>query len=251
MPLGTVLKATNFIMDPTGQPMTLVNHVINYGWEYMWHCHILAHEEMDAMRTIIIGNPPIAPSYLVATVQGSSVVLTWKDNSLSETEFILERASDSAFTTNLMTVQLPANTNTYTDKTYKKGTTYYYRVIARNIVGDTADYSPANGFPTLTLDSTPTIAGPPAGTVDFLSKTRSSAKNAPIVLIWSYSPSGDQTGFTIQRATDPAMTKNVRTFTVAGTVHTYSDSTAAPNTTYYYRIQATNALGAGDWSIIQ
>ena len=23
---------------------------INFGWEYVWHCHILSHEEMDMMR---------------------------------------------------------------------------------------------------------------------------------------------------------------------------------------------------------
>lgn len=34
--------------DPLGEPVNQVtNHYVNYGWEYVYHCHILAHEEMD------------------------------------------------------------------------------------------------------------------------------------------------------------------------------------------------------------
>jgi FtsP/CotA-like multicopper oxidase with cupredoxin domain len=27
--------------------------MINFGWEYVWHCHILGHEENDMMRPIV------------------------------------------------------------------------------------------------------------------------------------------------------------------------------------------------------
>ncbi|MEN6336233.1 MAG: hypothetical protein ABFE01_18420, partial [Phycisphaerales bacterium] len=38
-------------VDPlTGNPVTITNEIRNFGWEYMWHCHILSHEEMDMMR---------------------------------------------------------------------------------------------------------------------------------------------------------------------------------------------------------
>ena len=33
--------------NPTN-PIT--NQLVNFGWEYVWHCHILSHEEMDMMR---------------------------------------------------------------------------------------------------------------------------------------------------------------------------------------------------------
>ena len=32
------------------------NMVIDYGWEYVWHCHLLGHEENDMMRPIVF-NP--------------------------------------------------------------------------------------------------------------------------------------------------------------------------------------------------
>ena len=54
-------------MNPyTANPVTIVNTLQNFGWEYVWHCHILGHEENDMMRPIIYQVPPAAPSGLVA-----------------------------------------------------------------------------------------------------------------------------------------------------------------------------------------
>ena len=51
----------------TNNPANTPNAVINFGWEYVWHCHILGHEENDMMRPIVFKVPPEAPSNLVAT----------------------------------------------------------------------------------------------------------------------------------------------------------------------------------------
>ena len=49
MPTGMTLPT----IDPiTGNPGTFVNDVVNFGWEYVWHCHLLGHEENDMMRPI-------------------------------------------------------------------------------------------------------------------------------------------------------------------------------------------------------
>ena len=34
---------------------------VNFGWEYVWHCHILSHEEMDMMRPIILAVLNLSP----------------------------------------------------------------------------------------------------------------------------------------------------------------------------------------------
>lgn len=34
-------------------PVSATNPILNFGWEYAWHCHILGHEEYDLMRPII------------------------------------------------------------------------------------------------------------------------------------------------------------------------------------------------------
>jgi hypothetical protein len=94
-PAGTILKATTF--DPTGQGITLTNHMVNFGWEYVWHCHILAHEEMDMMRAVSIAVPPRAPTSATATTVPTGVQITWADNSLSETNFKIERTTQYRF----------------------------------------------------------------------------------------------------------------------------------------------------------
>ena len=38
--------------DPLGKPTTTVNTMYNFGWEFVWHCHLLGHEENDMMRPI-------------------------------------------------------------------------------------------------------------------------------------------------------------------------------------------------------
>jgi FtsP/CotA-like multicopper oxidase with cupredoxin domain len=53
-PLGDTTGFTN-INPITGQPITTtptVNSLYNFGAEYVWHCHILGHEENDMMRSI-------------------------------------------------------------------------------------------------------------------------------------------------------------------------------------------------------
>ena len=56
-------------VDPyTNNPMTVTNDVINFGWEYVWHCHILGHEEMDMMRPIVYQVAPEAPSNLRGSI---------------------------------------------------------------------------------------------------------------------------------------------------------------------------------------
>jgi len=73
-------------------------------------------------------------------------------------------------------------------------------------------------------------------------------KFSPVVVTWSYSPSGDQTGFTIERATNAGFTQGVTTFNVGPDLRTYSDGPIKKAGIYYYRVVATNALGNGAWS---
>lgn len=61
-PLGDTTGFTN-INPTTGQPITTtptVNTMYNFGAEYVWHCHILGHEENDMMRSIkVTGIVPV------------------------------------------------------------------------------------------------------------------------------------------------------------------------------------------------
>ncbi|KAB2888962.1 MAG: multicopper oxidase domain-containing protein [Desulfobulbaceae bacterium] len=47
---------SGFGVDENGQAIatTVTNEMFNFGHEYLWHCHILSHEEQDMMRPIVL-----------------------------------------------------------------------------------------------------------------------------------------------------------------------------------------------------
>ena len=159
MPVGSSMLNEFTNVDPTNQPAAVTNDVVNFGWEYVWHCHILGHEENDMMRAMSMAVPPPPPANLAGT-GGKSVVLTWLDNSVNETGFSIQRANaaNGPWTT-VGTVPARAGfgtTLTFTNTGVSKKTTYFYRVIANNMVGYTKAYSaPAVGYPHVSADSAP------------------------------------------------------------------------------------------------
>lgn len=157
----------------------------NFGWEYVWHCHILGHEENDMMRPIVWQVPPPPPSNLTATSNsGGGVNLTWTDNSANETGFTLQRDVDPNFGTNPISIQVAtpnAHQNlakegldwggqigyTDTDPALVAGTTYYYRVMAVDDGFTTANeqiYN-ATGPVNSTWSNTASIATAPFGSI--------------------------------------------------------------------------------------
>jgi len=108
---------------------------------------------MDMMHSLCFVVAPVAPSSLTASQSPSNVTLNWVDNSISETGFIIQRAENANFTANLTNITVGENVVVYVDTTAAPGTTYYYRVQAINVVGDTFDYTDPNlnegaSFPT-------------------------------------------------------------------------------------------------------
>jgi FtsP/CotA-like multicopper oxidase with cupredoxin domain len=154
MPIGSTLNFSN--VDPTNQPAAVTNQIVNYGWEYVWHCHLLGHEECVMMRPMVCGVAPNAPSNLISPQNGR---LTWTDNSLNETGFTVQRATSA--TGSWATIgTVPGVTGSGGTVTYnsiqnvKKG--FFFRVIANNVVGFTKKYAaPAVGYPNMSVDSPP------------------------------------------------------------------------------------------------
>lgn len=152
MPEGVILRGGPFgFMDPAGNPVTVTNHPVNFGWEHVYHCHLLSHEEMDMMHAMAFATPPRAPTNLSGTrLEGTAGIrLSWQDSSISETGFVVQRAQDAGFTSALTTFEVGADVATYTDATADPATQYYYRVQAINVIGDTA----TPGFPTASTGS--------------------------------------------------------------------------------------------------
>lgn len=164
-PIGSTGQFQN--IDPTDQVANVTNHLVNFGEEYVWHCHILGHEEAAIMRPmsiVVMPNSPVKLNAIVATIKPSSPILklSWIDNSTDETNWTIRRATSASgpWTTIAVVASTTGSTTSatvaFSDTTVARKTTYYYQLIATNIVGDTTSYaSPAVGYPNVYSNSTP------------------------------------------------------------------------------------------------
>ena len=118
----------------------------DYGRDYVYYCHLFSNEEMDKMYGVDFIAAPRAPSNLRARV-GPYVILSWTDNSASESGFLLQRATNPGFTAGLMNIAVGPNVVSYIDTSAAPGRTYYYRVQAFNVVGDRAYPAAVVGYP--------------------------------------------------------------------------------------------------------
>ena len=227
------------------------------------------------MHAIGFAVAPKAPSNLIANGLGGPirVVLNWTDNSMGETNFTVQRATNAGFTTGLRNFTVAGSTPNsatggtirFNDTTVAANTQYYYRVLASNVVGDTSVYpAPAVGFPTMTVNSAPTnsvTVGPPAAAPTIQSATQPNpALNAPVVVNWTdNSPNAPnppnfnaETSFTVQRSSNGGGTWIDRATLPAHAwigPMTYTDPSTGQNgvrrrTNYTYRIQANNIFGS-------
>ncbi|MBB5347821.1 multicopper oxidase domain-containing protein [Desulfoprunum benzoelyticum] len=291
MPAGVFLEGANttqrealglplMAFNPDGEPIDVVNHYVNFGWEYVLHCHILSHEEMDMMRTQAVAVNPEEPTFISAVRSGNGrnriYTVNWTDNSKNETAFVIERRVEGSTGpwTQLAMVQtenrvnlitLPtASTTTgaatgpvqYVDPIGNTNTLYEYNVYAINTVGDTWDYSdpafneiPAGGgFPTITVDSRGTaqevgepVDAPTALTGNLTVKNK---KTSTVSLSWTDN-SDNETGFLIQRTNSDGT--NVVNATVGANATTFTQ-TVTSGVAYIYRVQAFSATTQSSWS---
>ncbi len=252
MPLGEPLRAPlGGYKDPDGNPVpTIYNHLVNFGWEYVYHCHLLAHEEMDMMHSVAVAATPEAPSGLAVSAQGTRATLTWADNSAVETNFIIQRATDPEFITGLWIFTLGPNVTTYIDNTIRNNQTYFYRLYASNVVGDTATL----GFPTLSADSafsnTVVLGTPSSLPPQSPTSLAVSVQAGPQVLLTWIDNAMNETGFVVERAVD---TGAFTTLVVLGPRNgtgsvSYADAAVASGGSYTYRVKAVNSAGSSAYS---
>jgi hypothetical protein len=85
------------------------------------------------------------PLNLFAEAQGRNVVnLSWSDRTADEDAsagYILERSTDSMFTQNFVSLNLPGNTSVYRYTGLNPNTKYWFRVRARSAANAMSDYS--------------------------------------------------------------------------------------------------------------
>jgi FtsP/CotA-like multicopper oxidase with cupredoxin domain len=157
-PIDPTMPTTATIqsIDPTtGQAISVPNTPVNFGWEYVWHCHLLGHEENDMMRPVKFNVTTSLPliSSMTGLKSAGNVRLLWTDgtpynyatglpastlgNPANEIGYRIQRAPILAGNRPGTYVQIGtalANATTYIDTT-AGATNYFYRVVAYNVSG--------------------------------------------------------------------------------------------------------------------
>ena len=156
MPAGVNLDPQGLILDPNGNVTTVTNALVNFGWEYVYHCHILSHEEMDMMRPVLYALPPLKADTL--TFDSLTKTLGWNDNSITETSFDAQVSGDGGVTwTTFGSIQSPLDQpNIHQPRSlvyaaFDSSKIYMFRVVANNAVG--ALDSATTGFAGMTVKS--------------------------------------------------------------------------------------------------
>jgi FtsP/CotA-like multicopper oxidase with cupredoxin domain len=259
-PIGTPLMGgPQGFVDPGGTATTVVNHMVNFGWEYVWHCHILSHEEMDMMHALSLVVAPKTPTSLTGTILTSPyrIVLNWVNPALNATGFIIERATNAAFTVNLMTFKTAGVVTTYTDTSAIQDVPYYYRIKAINVVGDTTVFAaPAIGYPTSTaasgVSNTLVIGGTAGIPATPTNLAATGGSGSPIVLTWQDN-ANNEANFAIRISPNGGVGWLTLTTTVppqpgTGGLVTYTTSIGTVGTTYSFQVLARNGSGNSAWS---
>jgi len=251
MPLSSTTGFAN--VDPlTNNPITVTNDMTDFGWEYVWHCHLLGHEENDMMRPLVVKVAPDAPQNLTATSPGESVnppsvALSWVSTSAANATFTIQRATDAAFTTNVTTLPpVLSPTTTFTDTPLPPDTTFYYRVRADNGVG----ISPCSNTASARTSGWLPLAPTGLGIYSF--------RVFPGTLFphWTLPVADGVTAATrngiyverSRRAANGVWGPWARVATLAPNATQYSDTGLARRATYRYRVQAFNSDGSSAYS---
>ena len=174
---------------------------------------------------------PAAPTNLTAAMSGTSVMLNWVDNATNESGVIIQRATNSTFSTGLTTFNVAGvGVKFYLDGTTLMNTRYYYRVCATNGAGNSAWSNVVN---ILTPATPPTAPGAPTIGAAVAGNTRAYVSFTPPALnggsaILSYTVTSSPGGF--------IGTGNTSPITVTGLTN---------GTPYTFTVTATNAVGTG------
>ncbi|MEO6520678.1 MAG: cellulose binding domain-containing protein [Mucilaginibacter sp.] len=194
----------------------------------------------------LVDNPPpvfVKPPTglaLTATSQevpaGSTVKLTWTDNSTNETSFVIERSANGTTFTDV--AHPNADATTYSDNIgLTPNTTYYYRVKAVNAT-DVSAYSSIVSITTPPIPSAPAVTANPTPVNGFQYAALTSGK---LPLKWTGST--NTVTYSVYLGTDPA--NLIKQADVAYAVApSYTTGVLLDNTTYYWRVDAVNTKGS-------
>jgi hypothetical protein len=227
MPAGPIT-----VVDPaTGGFKTVDNALTNFSWEYVWHCHILGHEENDMMRpTVFIPGPAGFPKIPVTAVAGNTqATISFPVAGIkSQVKYYIVTSTPGG-------ISATGFSSPITVTGLTNDTAYTFSVSAVTANGTIGPFGPSNSVIPMAM----AVMAPVNLSAIFTMPS--------VVLNWS-DLSKNGSSFVIQRAMDAAFTVSLSTFTTAANVTTYTDSAIVPFQTYYYRVYAFNGTNVSGFS---
>jgi hypothetical protein len=169
----------------------------------------------------------------------NSIAVSWVDNATNETGYNIQWAQDAAFTTGVVNRSVGANVTTFNTGALALSTNFYFRVQAVN-GATTSAWVNATPFPIIITPSAPPLA-PSSVTVAIAASPLNS-----ITVSWVDNAT-NETGYSIQWATDSAFSIGVMNGTVAAGITTFNTGALALNTNFYFRVQAVNGATTSAW----
>ncbi|MER7332393.1 MULTISPECIES: hypothetical protein [unclassified Micromonospora] len=192
-----------------------------------WSNSVPASVQLAAPAGLTAAIPPAAPL---------RIALRWTNRSFA-TGIDVQRATNPTFSSGPGTTAIGVGDN-HLDAAVAADTTYYYRVR-------TTYLGAASPWSTVARATTPPAPGLPTGVT--ATATAPGPDTATVILGWSAStPTGPGAGFIVQRALDPAFSREVSTFTVTG--RGFTNTGLARGVTYHYRIRSFNVVGSSPFT---
>lgn len=161
---------------------------------------------------------------------GASIALTWTDTSSGETGYRVE-GNDAPFGASIPIIvrTIPPDSTSF-DLPTQPNVTYYIRVLATFGTQD----SPPSAVITVT---TPDVPAAPTNL------TAAAVSSSRIDLVWT-NPGGTIVGNRVERSLDGGSTWSTR-FSFGSATTAASDTGLAGDTSYFYRVMASNSNGEG------
>jgi FtsP/CotA-like multicopper oxidase with cupredoxin domain/regulation of enolase protein 1 (concanavalin A-like superfamily) len=250
-------STTNFLPVPPPPGIPAVPQITNvptdFGWEYVWHCHLLGHEENDMMRPLVLvaGEPAaaIAPTSLnfssVAVGSNNTLTLTLSNTArVGQPLFIgaigITGNNATAFTqTSTCTGSLPFGTSCTISVTFAPTTGGNNTATLSFPTTDPA--TPRMG---VQLTGIGVVAPAAPGNLTAIPASANS-----INLTWTDN-SNNETSFAVWSSVGGApftqigtVTRSAQQGTNTGGTVTYTDSGLAGGASYAYYVTAVNIAG--------
>ena len=185
---------------------------------------------VSSAATVTVLAPPNPPTGLsAAATSPHEIDLAWTNTDNDQTSVKVERSLDGRTFTVIAT--LAANATRYQDLNLTPATTYTYRLVSSDSIGDSV---PSGKAQATTLDVPPTQAS------DLKAAVISSTE---LDLTWTDN-SDNELGFHIYRKTGTGGTFSL-VATAPKNATAYKDTGLTPGTFYEYHMKAYNAVGEG------